>query len=328
MNAVKKIAGCTLAAAALAYMGPVWAGEPAHYPDHPVKLIVPFNAGGVADSIARIAAQGLTKEWKQTVIVENKPGAGGNIGMSMGAKADPDGYTLVLAPAGNMTVVNLLFPKLTFRTSDFTAITELAASPNVLVVGKKLPVKTFASFIAYAKAHPGQIDFASPGIGSGAHLAGELLNQMAGIEMVHVPYSGIAPAMNDVIAGNVDAIFSGISTVLPYVKDGRLTPLAIAGQSTLPELPGVPTVAQEGYKGFDVTSWYGLVAQKGVPPAIVDKIQRDASRVMRDPQIKNRLSVLGFVAVGSTSEEFSKQIAADTRNWGDIIKKAHIKPLQ
>jgi tripartite-type tricarboxylate transporter receptor subunit TctC len=328
MNLVKKVAGCALGAAALACCATAWADAAAKYPEHPVKLIVPFNAGGVADAVARIAAQGLTKQWKQSVIVENKPGAGGNIGMAMGAKADPDGYTLVLAPVGNMTVVNLLFPKLNFKPSDFAAVTELAASPNVLVVGKKLNVKTFPAFVAYAKAHPGEVDFASPGVGSGAHLAGELLNQMAGIKMLHVPYSGLAPALNDVIAGNVDAIFSGISTILPYMKDKRLTPLAVAGPARLPELPDVPTVAEEGYKGFDVTSWYGLVAPKGVPPAILAKIQRDASRVMLDPALKNKLSVLGVVAVGSSSEAFSEKIATDTKNWGDIIRKAHIKPLQ
>lgn len=328
MSIVKKIAGLLVGVVSLSSMGNAFAANAGTYPDRSVKLIVPFAAAGIADTLARIVAQHLAEKWKQSVIVENKPGAAGNIGMSMGAKAAPDGYTLVLAPVGNLTVNELLFTKLTFKVADFAPITELAASPNVLVVGKKMPVKSFAEFISYAKANPDKVDFSSPGIGSGAHLAGELLKQMAGINMLHVPYAGMSPALNDVIAGNVSAMFAGISTVLPYIKDGKLTALAVAGPEQLPELPGVPTVSDSGYKGFDVTSWYGLITQKNVPQAIVQKIQKDVAAVLSDVNVKNKLSALGVTTVGSTPEDFSKKIAADTKNWGAIIKKANIKPLQ
>jgi len=329
MNIIKKTTGTLLCAASLAVACSTNAAtRAASYPDKPVRLVVPFTAGGVADTLARLVAQSLSEQWKQPVVVENKAGAGGNIGMSMVAKAAPDGYTLALAPVGNMTVNYLLYTQLDYQASDFAPITELAASPNVLVAGKKKPVKNVQEFIDYAKANPNLVDFSSPGVGSGAHLAGELLNQMAGLQMVHVPYSGIAPAINDVIAGNVSIVFGGISTVLPFIRDGKLQALAIAGPDRLQELPEVPTLIEAGYEGFNITSWYGLVTRAGTPDEIIDKIQKAVAKGMDNKAFTEKLASFGLIKQASTPSAFAQQIATDTKNWGEIIKKAGIKPVQ
>jgi len=306
--------------------GPASAQEA--WPSRPVRIIVPFPAGGVADLLPRLVGQKLSEKWGQPVIVENKAGAAGNIGMGEGARAAPDGYTLVLAPTGNLTVNPYLF-KLPFDTAkDFAAITVLATSPNVLVVHPSVPAKTFAELIAYAKANPGKLNFASPGAGSGAHLAGELLNLDAGIQAQHVPYKGLAPAVTDLLGGQVQMMFAGISTVIQHVKNGKLVALAIASPSRSPQLPDVPTVAESGIPGFDVTSWYGLVARAGTPPAVIEKIQRDAAEALRDPGVREKLAGLGLEPMGNTPAEFGAMIAAESLKWGDIVRKAHIQAQQ
>lgn len=306
---------------------PTWAQEA--FPVRPVRIIVPFAAGGVADLLPRIVGEKLSQKWGQPVIVENKTGASGNIGMAEGARAAPDGYTLVLAPAGNLTVNPTLFPRLPFDTErDFTPVTLLAQSPNVLVVHPSVPARTFAELVAYAKANPGKLNFASPGDGSGAHLAGELLNLEAGIKTTHIPYKGIAPAVNDLLGGNVQMMFAGISTILQYVKTGKLVALAIASPHRNPQLPDVPTVAESGLPGFDVTSWYGIVTRAGTPPAIVDKVQKDMAEALQAEDVKARLFALGLEPVGNTPEAFGALIRAERRKWSDIVSRAGIKPLQ
>jgi tripartite-type tricarboxylate transporter receptor subunit TctC len=306
--------------------GPACAQEA--WPSRPVRIIVPFPAGGVADLLPRLVGQKLSEKWGQPVIVENKAGAAGNIGMGEGARAAPDGYTLVLAPTGNLTVNPFLF-KLPFDTAkDFAPITVLATSPNVLVVHPSVPAKTFAELIAYAKANPGKLNFASPGAGSGAHLAGELLNLDAGIQTQHVPYKGLAPAVTDLLGGQVQMMFAGISTVIQHVKNGKLVALAIASPRRSPQLPDVPTVAESGIPGFDVTSWYGLVARAGTPPAVLEKIQRDAAEALRDPGVREKLAGLGLEPMGNTPAEFGAMIAAESLKWGDIVRKAHIQAQQ
>jgi tripartite-type tricarboxylate transporter receptor subunit TctC len=272
--------------------------------------------------------QKLSEKWGQPVVVENKAGAAGNIGMGEGARAAPDGYTLVLAPTGNLTVNQFLF-KLPFDTAkDLAPVTVLATSPNVLVVNPSVPAKTFGELIAYAKANPGKLNFASPGAGSGAHLAGELLNIDAGIQAQHVPYKGLAPAVSDLLGGQVQMMFAGISTVIQYVKNGKLVALAIASPKRSPQLPDVPTVAESGLPGFDVTSWYGLVTRAGTPPAIIEKVQRDAAEALRDPEVRNKLASLGLEPVGNTPAQFGEMISAESRKWGDIVRKAHIEAQQ
>lgn len=302
--------------------------QPDDYPSRPVRIVVPFAAGGVADALPRLVGQKLSEQWGKPVVVDNKPGAAGNIGMENVARAAPDGYTLGLAPAGNLTVNPILFRKLSFETRDFVPVTMLAASPNVLVVNPSVPARSLKELVTYAKAHPGQLNFASPGNGSGAHLAGELLNLEAGVKTVHVPYNGMATALNDVLGGQVQMMFGGISAVLQHVRTGKLVALAVAGPHRLPQLPNVPTVAESGYPGFDVTSWYGLVAPKGTPDSVVRKWQKDVAAVLRDPDVKQKLDGLGLEPVGSTSQSFGETIATETTKWRAIVHRANIPPLQ
>jgi len=305
------------------------AGAQDTYPNKPVRIIVPYPAGGVADLLPRIVGEKLSSKWGQPVVVENKPGASGNIGMAEGARAAPDGYTLVLAPTGNLTVNPTLFPNLGFDTRrDLTPVTLLGQSPNVLVVHPSMPAKNFRELVAYARANPGKLNFASPGEGSGAHLASELLNQEAGIRTVHIPYKGLAPAVNDLLGGQVQMMFAGISTVIQHVKAGKLVALAIASPKRNPHLPDVPTVAESGIPGFDVTSWYGLVVRAGTPPTIIEKIQRDASEALHMPEVQAKLSDLGLEPVGNTPAEFAALIDAETTKWVGIVQKAGVKPQQ
>ncbi|WP_454691494.1 Bug family tripartite tricarboxylate transporter substrate binding protein [Achromobacter aloeverae] len=299
------------------------------YPSKPVTIIVPFGAGGVADAIARIVGQKLNEAWNVPVIVENRPGASGNLGMGQVARAAPDGYTLALAPAGNLTVNPLLYTNLNFDTARaFAPVTLLATSPNILVVNPSVPAKDFKSFVEYAKSKPGNLNFASPGAGSGAHLAGELLNQVAGVKTVHIPYNGMAPAVTDVVAGNVQMMFAGVSTVLPFIRGGKLNALAIAGPKRLPQLPDVPTVAESGYPGFDVTSWYGLVAPAKTPPEVVAKLQRDIAAALKDPAVRRKFEDQGVDPANTTTPEFAAMIHDESRKWADIVKTAGIKPIQ
>jgi tripartite-type tricarboxylate transporter receptor subunit TctC len=298
------------------------------YPSRPVRIIVPFAAGGVADLLPRLVGQKLSEKWGQPVVVENKAGASGNIGMAEVARAAPDGYTIGLAPTGNLTVNQFLF-KLPFDTEkDLAPITVLATSPNVLVVHPSVPARNFRELIAYARSNPGTLNFASPGEGSGAHLAGELLNLEAGIRATHVPYKGLAPAVNDLLGGQVQMMFAGISTVLQHVKSGKLVAIAIAAPKRSPQLPDVPTVAESGLAGFDVTSWYGLVTRAGTPPEIVEKIHRDAVEALSSEDVRSKLSGLGLEPLGNSPAEFERMIAAESRKWGDIVRRAGIKPLQ
>jgi tripartite-type tricarboxylate transporter receptor subunit TctC len=315
------------AAVAALFVAVPFASPAQEWPTKPVRIIVPYAAGGVADLLPRIVGEKLAQKWGEPVVVDNKVGASGNIGMAEGARAAPDGYTLVLAPAGNLTVNPTLFPDLPFDTQrDFTPVTLLAQSPNVLVVHPSVPAKTFAELIAYAKANPGKLNFASPGAGSGAHLAGELLNLEAGIKAVHVPYKGIAPAVNDLLGGNVQMMFAGISTVLQHIKSGRLVALAIASAQRNPQLPDVPTVAESGFPGFDVTSWYGIVTRSGTPAAIVQKVQHDMTEALQSEDVRSKLAGLGLEPVGNTPQAFDALIRAESRKWGDIVRKAHIQP--
>jgi tripartite-type tricarboxylate transporter receptor subunit TctC len=247
--------------------------------------------------------------------------------MELGARAEPDGYTLVLAPTGNLTVNPTLFPKLPFDTrKDFTPITVLASSPNVLVVNPSVPAKTLKELVDYAKANPGKLNFASPGEGSGAHLAGELLNIEAGIKATHVPYKGIAPAVNDLLGGNVQMMFAGISTVIQHVKAGKLVAIAIASPNRSKQLPDVPTVSESGYPDFDVTSWYGLVVRSGTPGSTVRQLFIDVREALWQPDVVERLLDLGLTPVSNRPEDFARLIENESRKWAQIMKKANIQP--
>ena len=299
------------------------------YPNKPVRIIVPFAAGGVADLLPRMVGEKLQQKWGQPVIVENKVGAAGNIGMAEGARAAADGYTLTLAPTGNLTVNPALFPNLPFDTAkDFVPVTMLAQVANVLVVHPSVPAKTLKELIAYAKANPDKLNFASPGDGSGAHLAGELLKLEAGIKATHVPYKGLAPAVNDLLGGQVQMMFAGISTVLQHVKSGKLVALAVASPQRNPQLPDTPTVIESGIPGFEVISWYGIVTRAGTPPAVVQKLHRDMVEALKAEDVRAKLAGLGLEPVGNTPEQFDALIRAEGRKWSDIVKRANIKVQQ
>jgi tripartite-type tricarboxylate transporter receptor subunit TctC len=316
-----------LLAALLGAVFPALGQDP--YPSKPVRIVVPYPAGGVADLLPRTVGAKLSEKWKQPVVVENKPGASGNIGMAEGARAEPDGYTLVLAPTGNLTVNQFLFRELPFDVArDFAPVTVLATSPNVLVVHPSVPAKTFKELIAHARANPGKLNFSSPGSGSGAHLAGELLNVEAGIKTVHVPYKGMAPAVSDLVGGQVQMMFAGISTALPHIRAGKLVALAIASPQRSAQLPDVPTVAESGFPGFDVTSWYGIVVRSGTPPAVVRKLHADMAEALASADVKDKLAGLGLDPLGNSPEDFAKMIAAESRKWSEIVRKADIKPQQ
>ena len=299
------------------------------YPARPVTIVVPFGAGGVADALPRIVGQELNAKWGVPVIIENKVGASGNIGMDYVARANPDGYTLGLAPTGNLTVNPLLYTRLPFDTArDFAPVTMLATSPNVLVVNERVPARTFKELVEYARRKPDKLNYSSPGAGSGAHLAGELLNQSAGIVTRHIPYNAMAAAVNDVVAGNVDMMFAGISTVLPQIQAGKLRALAVAGPERLPQLKDVPTVAESGYPGFDVTSWYGIVAPAKVPAAILDQLQADIAAVLQQESVKQKFAGLGVAPAGSSRADFARTIRQETDKWAAIVKRAGIQPIQ
>lgn len=299
---------------------------PLAYPTHAVRIIVPFPPGGPADALARLAGEKLARALGQPFVVENKPGAGGNIGMEQGAKAAPDGYTLTLAPVGNLTIAPSLYSKLPYDPArDYAPITVLAAVPNVLIVHPAVPAKTLAELIALAKAKPGTLNFASPGNGSGAHLAGELLKSMAGIDMVHVPFNGVAPAMNAVLGGQVQMFFAQSSSALQHVKAGNVVALGVASARRIASAPDLPTIAEQGLPGFEVTSWYSLVAPAGTPPPIVDRLHREIAKALADPDVREKIAGLGAEPVGNTPAEFAAMQRTEAARWAKLAKDANIR---
>lgn len=296
------------------------------YPSKPIRLIVPFPPGGPADTLARLVGDKLSTSLKTQVIVENRAGAGGNIGMELGAKAPPDGYTLVLAPAGNLTVNPSLYRNVPYDVArDFVPVTALAAVPNVLVVHPSVPVKSVGELIAYAKARPGQLNFSSPGPGSGAHLAGELFKSSAGLDMVHVPFNGIAPAVTAVLGGQVQLMFAGASSVLPHVKGSKMTALGVASLKRMAAAPELPTIAESGLTGFDVTSWYGIVAPAGTPTDIVNLLQSSIASALAQPDAREKLAALSAEPMANTPAEFAAMIRTEAAKWGKIVKDANIR---
>jgi tripartite-type tricarboxylate transporter receptor subunit TctC len=295
------------------------------YPSKPVKIIVPFTAGSATDILARTYGQKLSEIWKQPVVVENHPGAGGTIGAGLVAKAAPDGYTLLVHSAAQAYNASI-YASLPYDTSkDFVDIAALGGQPNVLVVAPSSGIKTVADLIAQAKAKPGQLNFASAGQGSGTHINGEKFRLAAGIDVVHVPYKGTPEALTDTIAGRVAYYFSPISAALPFVRDGKLTALAVSTAKRSSALPNVPTVAESGLPGFDYSLWVGLFAPAGTPPDVVDKIARDVRIAAESAEIKERFVSLGAEAMPMTSAEFKRFVDTEMAESGKVIKAAGIK---
>lgn len=307
--------------------GPVRAAEPEAYPARPVRIIVGFAAGGIADALARIVGEKLGAAWNQQVIVENRTGAQGNIAMSAVAKSPPDGLTLALVPVGNATVNPTLFATLPYdMDKDFAPITLIAHVENVLVVGAGSPIRTIADLAAAAKASPGGLTYASPGAGSLHHLGAELLARGLGISLRHVPYRGTAPALTDVLRGEVTMTLAQISTAKPFIEAGQLRALGVASPRRSPALPEVPTLAEAAnLPGFEAVSWYGLMAPAGTPAPILAKIQAETARLLRQPALRSALEGQGATPVGGTAAEFAAVIAADSARWGKVVREAGIK---
>jgi len=295
------------------------------YPNKPVHLIVPFTAGSATDILARTFGQKLSEMWGQSVIVENRPGAGGTIGAAVVAKSPPDGYTLLVNSAAQAYNASI-YPALSYDTSkDFAEIAPLAGQPNVLIVAPATGVKSVAELIALAKQKPGQLNFGSAGTGSGTHINAEKFKLAAGIDVVHIPYKGTPEALNDTLAGRVTFFFSPISAALPNVREGKLIALGVSTAKRSSALPNVPTIAEAALPGFDYNLWVGVFAPAGTPPDIVDKINKDIDRVAQTPDVKERLATLGAEPMPMTPAEFRKFVQAEIEDSAKIIKAAGIK---
>jgi tripartite-type tricarboxylate transporter receptor subunit TctC len=296
------------------------------WPSKPIRILVGFAAGGAPDALARVIGDRLAQTWNQSVIVENRVGAAGNIAMAAVAKSPSDGYTLALVPVGNAAVNPSLFPDLPYDMKQFAPITQIANVENVLVVSAKSPVKSVAELIALGRAKDANITYATPGAGSIAHLAAELFARTAGFRVTHVSYRGVAPALTDVLRGEVTMMFAQLSTAKPLIESGELRALGIASVTRSEALPNVPTIAEAGsMPGFEAVSWYALMAPAGTPDAIVAKLRDGVIRAISAPEAKAALEAQGARPVGNTPAELSALIAADTVRWGRVIRDADIK---
>ena len=296
------------------------------YPSKPIRLIVPFSPGGGLDSVARSLGQKLSTVFRQQVIVDNRPGAGGRIGTVLVAQSTPDGYTLLVVGGSVLITAPALYPKLPYDPlKDFSHISLLASAAYVLAVHPSVPANSVRGLIQLAKARPGQLNYSSPGAGSIAHLAAELLSSMAGVKMMHVPYKGSAPGTIALISGEVDLMFSNIVPVIPPIKGKRLRPLAITSLKRSALLPDVPTMSEAGLPGFEAKQLYGLLAPAGIPRDILKRLNEGAVTAMQSPEIKNRLLSDGAQPVGSGPEQFEKVIRTEIAKWRKVIKEAGIE---
>ncbi|MDX3907628.1 MAG: tripartite tricarboxylate transporter substrate binding protein [Pigmentiphaga sp.] len=296
------------------------------YPSRPVTIVVTLAAGATNDIVARIVAQKLTELTKQTFVVENRTGGNGTIGASHAAHAAPDGYTLMLGNTSTLAIHPSLFSKLDYDpVKDFLPVSILAESPSVMVVNAAVPARTLKEFIAYAKANPKGVAYGSPGSGSPFHLSGELFNSQAGTTMLHVPYRGNAPAMTDLMGGQIQVMFDNTPNVIPQIRAGKLRALAATSNQRIPQLPDVPTLAEEGFPEAESTSFFALVAPKGTPTDIVDQLSEKAREAMRDPAIQARLTELGATAVGSTPQQAQKYLDEQVAKWSKVVKASGAK---
>ena len=301
------------------------APSPSAWPNRFVRLVVPFPAGGGTDAVARILANRLSEVWGQQMVIENKGGAGSNIGADAVARSEPDGYTVLIGSLP-LAVNRYLYSSLTYDAlTDFAPVTLICLYPNLMVVPNSSPAKSVPEFITHAKANPGKITFASSGTGTSTHLSGELFKRMTGIDMTHVPYRGVALALNDVIPGRVDVMFNTMAGVLQQARSGQLRGLAVTTPKRFPTAPEFPTVA-DFVPGFDVSSWYAFLVPVKTPAEIVKKLHADTVAILREPAIKSKLEQVGVMAIGSTPAELAAQLKSETEMWGPVIKAAGIKP--
>ena len=297
------------------------------YPTKPIKIIVPYTAGGTTDLLARTVGHKLSERWKQPVIIDNRPGANGIIGMDLVAKAPPDGYTLGIASPGTHAVNETLYASTIPHKpqKDFVPVSLAVRAPMVLVVNASVPVKNVKELIAYVKANPGKLSIASGGSGSSQHIAAEQLKTMAGIDMVHIPYKGGGAAYIDLLGGQVQVMIDALQQSMPHIKSGKLRPIAVASAQRLPQLPDVPTLAESGVPGYESSAWYGFVAPAGTPKEIVNQLSQEIARILQLSDVKETLASPGLVPVGSTPEQFADFIARETEKDAKVIKAANIK---
>jgi tripartite-type tricarboxylate transporter receptor subunit TctC len=324
IGTMKAILATLFSAAALVLSASAHAQAPA-YPSKTIKIIVPFAVGGIADTFARVVGQKLFETWGQPVVVDNKPGAGGNIGADFVAKSPPDGYTLVMGNIGSHAVNPYLMKNMPYDPlRDFVPIAHVLDAEGLLVVNPSVAAKTVPELIALARAQSGKLTYASGGLGTTSHLAGELFKSMAKVDMVHVPYKGNSPAITDLLGGQTDMIFATMPTVLPQVKAGRLRAIAVIGPTRTPSLPDVPTIA-ETIPGFEVSNWIGLFAPVGTPQEIVARLNAEVQKIMRSPDVEKRLETEGAKFIPTTPESFAAFQKAEAAKWARAIREAGIK---
>jgi len=317
-----------IATSAAVVLSPVVAGrvsaQSSAWPNRYVRLVVPFPPGGGTDAIARVVSAKLSDMWGQQMVVENRGGGATNIGTEAVARAEPDGYTILLQSMP-LAVNQFLFPSLPYDpVADLAPVSLLCDYPNIMAVPNNSPAHSVNEFIAHAKANRGKISFASSGHGTSVHLSGELFKRMAGIEMLHVPYRGAGPAFNDLIPGRVDVMFNNTGAVLPLIQGGKLRGLAVTSAKRWPGVPHLPTIAEAGVPGFDVTSWYGFFAPAKTPPEIIRKLHADTVTALNDPPTRQKLETLGVGVIGSTPAELAAYLKAEMTKWGPVIKEAGI----
>ena len=321
INRRQLIAASAAAAVAPAVVGRARAQA---YPNRFVRLVVPFPPGGGTDAIARVVSAKLSDMWGQNLVVENRGGGATNIGTEQVVRADPDGYTIMLHSMP-LAVNKFLFPSLNYDpVADLAPITLICEYPNIMAVPITSPARSVQEFIAYANANKGKMTFASSGHGTSVHLSGELFKRLAKVEMLHVPYRGAGPALNDLIPGRVDVMFNNIGAVLPLIQGGKLRGLAVTTAKRTPAAPDLPPIAEEGVPGFDVSSWYAFLAPAKTPPEIIRKLHADTVTAINDPKTRQRLEGLGVVVRGSTPAELAAYLKAEMDKWGPLIKKAGV----
>ncbi len=296
------------------------------YPSKLIRMVVPFTPGGSTDILGRTIGQQLTQAWGQSVVIDNVPGAGGSIGADKVAKAPADGYTLLMGHIGTLAVTPSLYPRLPYDPiKSFAAVAWVARVPNVLVVHPSVPVKTVQELVAYAKANPGKINYGSGGNGSAAHIATEYLKLQTGTQMQHVPYKGTAPAVTDLVAGQIQLMFTGVPAVMAQVKAGQLRALAVSSPNRVKAVPELPTVAESGYPGFEADQWYGVVAPAGTPPDVIAKLNQQINKMLASPEITTRLASEGAEATPNSPKVFADLIASEIARWRTVIEKGGVK---
>ena len=314
-----------LAAAVVALAGAGTASAQA-FPTKPVRLVVPQTPGGASDALARIVGQKLSERWGQPVVVENKAGAGGNVGTDLVAKSPADGYTLLMSYVGTQAINGSLYKSLPYDPyKDFATVATVATVPFALVVNQNFPPRTMTELVAYARAHPGQVNFGSAGNGSLNQLLGEMVNMNQGIKLVHVPYKGAAGALTDTIAGQIQMTFSSLPSVAGHIRADKLRALAVTGARRSPAFPNVPTLGEAGLAGFDLSPWFGLLAPAGTPEAVVRKINADVAEVLRDKELLEKFAAAGADPYVTAPEQFARVLLDDIQKWSQVVRASGAK---